>query len=113
MPENRASDIVPALERQVLRALSAGIGTPAVWIQLADHLSGHRWQDPDHKVVYEALRAIRSCDPKVRRDELPAQITRMGFPDLDLSLYFGSGESSVAEIEGLIGRLKAAALDRS
>ncbi len=113
MPENRASDIVPALERQVLRAFCAGTGTPDDWNQLPGRLTDYRWQDPDHKVVYDALRAIRTCDPKVRRDELPAQITRMGFPDLDLSLYFGSGESSVAEIEGLIGRLKAAALDRS
>jgi len=112
MPENHASDAVTALERQVLRSLCAGIGTPKNWTRLASHLSGYQWRVPDHRVVYEALRAIKSCEPATRRDELPAQVTRMGFPDLDFSIYFDGEEFSAAEIEGIIGRLKAATLDR-
>jgi hypothetical protein len=112
MPKNLGSDTVMSLERQILRVLCGGTGTLDDWNQLSSRLSDHRWQDPDHKVVYGALRAIKTCEPRTRREELPAQVTRMGFPDLDLSLYFGGEESSVAEIEGIIGRLKAATLDR-
>ena len=112
MPEHYASESITTLERHVLRALCAGTGTSDDWNQLASRLTGYRWQDPDHEVVYEALRAIKSWEPKTRRDELPAQVTRMGFPDLDWSLYFEGEESSTAEIEGIIGRLKAATLDQ-
>jgi hypothetical protein len=112
MPDNHAFDTVMALERRVLRALCAGVGAPDNWNQPASELSGYRWQDPDHKVVFEALRAIKSSDPKSRRDELPAQVTRMGFPDLDWNVYFDGEELPAAEIEGIIGRLKAATLDR-
>jgi hypothetical protein len=113
MPQNHASDTVATLERQLLRALCAGTGTPQDWDQLASRLSGYLWQDPDHKVAYEALRAIKSYEPKTRRDELPAQVTRMGFPDMDWNLYFEGEELSAAEIEGIIKRLKSASLNRT
>jgi hypothetical protein len=112
MPENHPSENVATLERQVLRGLCAGIGAPNDWDQLASRLSGHRWQDPDHQVVYEALRAIKSCEPKTRREELPAQVTRMGFPDVDCSTYFEGEELPAAEIVAIIGRLKTATIDR-
>jgi hypothetical protein len=64
-------------------------------------------------VVYEALRAIRSRDPSTRRDQLPAQVTRMGFPDLDWSLYFGGAELPTSGIEDLIRRLNPKAAGRS
>ena len=113
MTEKRSSASVVAIERKILRALCAAVSDPTEWDQLASQLSVYRWQEPDHKVVYDALRAIRSRDPKTRRDQLPAQATRMGFPDLDWSLYFESAGLSTNEIEGLIRQLKTATLDRS
>jgi len=112
MPKNHGSDTIATLERQVLGALCAGTASHDEWNKLASRLSGHRWRDPDHKVVYEALRAIKSCEPGTRREELPAQVTRMGFPDVDCDLYFDGQELPVDEIEGIIGRLEAATLDR-
>jgi hypothetical protein len=113
MPENHPSDAITALERKILRALCIGVSTPDDWNQLASRLSGHLWQDPDHKVVYEALRAIKSREPKTRRDELPAQVTRMGFPDMDWSLYFEGEELSAPELEKLMRRLKTKAIKKS
>jgi hypothetical protein len=84
----------------------------AEWNRLASELSGHQWQDPDHKVVYEALRAIKSRDPKTRRIEIPAQVTRMGFPDVDWNLYFDATQLSTSEIEGLIRRLRQDSAER-
>jgi hypothetical protein len=107
MHENHTSDTVAALERRILLALCNGASDPAEWNQLAGQLSAYQWKDPDHKVVYEALRGIRTRDAKTRRDQLPAQATRMGFPDVDWSLYFGSEEISGHEIEKLIRRLTA------
>jgi hypothetical protein len=113
MSENHPSDTITTLERKILRALCAGVTDQSDWDRLANQLSAYCWQDPDHKVVHDALRAIRSRDPKTRRDEVPAQATRMGFPDLDWSLYFEANELSAAEVEGLIRKLKTATPNRS
>jgi hypothetical protein len=113
MDQNRPTITIAALERQILRALCAGGSDASDWDRLASALSAHHWQDPDHKVVYQALRAIKSRDPKTRRDELPAQVTRMGFPDVNWSLYFEGEELSVAEIVELITQLKTHAAEKS
>ncbi len=113
MAQNRSPSTIAALERQILRALCAGVSNAADWDQLASELRVHHWQDPDHKVVYQALRAIKSRDPKTLREELPAQVTRMGFPDMDWSLYFDAIELPTPEIEGLIRRLQQETDERS
>src|SRR5271154_6613150 len=107
MTEHRPSHSITAIERKILRALCAADSDPTDWDHLASQLSAYRWQEPDHKVVYDALRAIRSRDPRTRRDQLPAQATRMGFPDLDWSLYFEGEESSTTEIKEFIRKLNA------
>jgi hypothetical protein len=107
MAENSPSITITELERQLLRALCNGLSSHDDWNQVASQLSSHLWREPDHKVVYEALRAIKSNDPKTRRDELPAQVTRMGFPDLDCSVYFAGEESSTFEVDGLMRQLNA------
>lgn len=112
MAQNHPSSTIAALERQLLGALCAGVGDAADWDRFAGELSAHHWQDPDHKVVYQALRAIKSRDAKTRRDELPAQVTRMGFPDVDWNLYFEREEFSAPEIEKLIRQLKVRAIKK-
>jgi hypothetical protein len=106
MPENQSSERTSSLERRILQALCALEITPQNWDRFAASLSDYSWREPDHRVVYDALRGIRSHDASTRRDQLPAQVTRMGFPDVDWSLYIGSGEMAEAEIEELIRRLK-------
>ncbi len=112
MPENHPADTIAELERQILSALCIGVSSPDDWNQLANQLSVHRWQDPDHKVVYEALRAVRSRDPKTRRDQLPAQVTRMGFPDVDCKPYCEPERAPETNLADLIRRLEAASLDQ-
>jgi hypothetical protein len=112
MPENHPSDTIAALERKLLRTLCHAAIASADWDQLVSELTVYHWQDPDHKVVYEALRAIKSRDPKTRRDVLPAQATRMGFPDVDWRLYFERDEGPEPDLQTLFRRLKATTLDR-
>jgi hypothetical protein len=112
MPERDPSDAIPALERRILQALCVGADPPDDWEMLAGRLAEYRWLDSDHKVVFEALRAIKSRDPKTRRDELPAQATRMGFPDVDWKTYFAPDEGPGSDLEDLIRRLKEPKLNR-
>jgi hypothetical protein len=113
MPDRHPSNSILALERRILHALCVGANSPDDWDHLAGRLAGYRWLGSDHKVVFEALRAIKSRDPKTRRDELPAQVTRMGFPDVDWKPYFEPGDGRELNLEDLIRRLEAWEPDRS
>jgi len=113
MPDRDPSNSILALERHIVQAFCVGEYPPDDWDILASQLAEYRWLDPDHKVVFEALRAIKSRDPKTRRDELPAQVTRMGFPDVDWKAYFEPHQELAPDLGDLIRRLKAPTLDRS
>jgi len=99
------------LERKILRALCARANSRSSWAAIQRKLAGYVWMEPDHAVVYGALQRIRSRDPKTLRDQLPAEVTRMGFPDLDWDICFASEETSEAKgrLDELIVQLKAAA----
>lgn len=107
MTRHRALKTVSELEREILRVLCRSDCAARDWSNLTGQLTGYSWQEPDHQVVFDALRGIRSPDAKTRRDQLPAQATRMGFPDIDWSLYLDRRKLSGPAIEILIRRLKA------
>jgi hypothetical protein len=94
------------LERDILRSLCSGNIDAAGWKREFARLATHEWRDPEHKVVYDALGSIRSADSKTRRDELPAQVTRMGFPDVDFGKYFDGDNLPNVPLDRLIDRLE-------
>jgi hypothetical protein len=112
MSRHHPFDNVPELERRILRSLCGGATSSATWEALASQLVDHMWQEPEHRVVYEALRQIRSRDPKARREQLPAQATRMGFPDVEWTAYLSPETEAEIVPEQLIARLKAATVGR-
>ena len=69
-------------------------------------LRPHRWQDSEHRVVFEALTALPDRDATELREQLPAQATRMGFPDVNWENYFASAAADSA-IETLVAELLA------
>jgi hypothetical protein len=100
---------VLALEREILRSLCNSLDPALPRDAILRSLSHHKWLDPDHRVVYEALRRIPLSSPAAIRDQLPAAATRMGFPDVDWQPYFESAKSQTAvEIEALIRALASA-----
>ena len=107
MTRHRPLNTVSKLEREILRALCGRDRAARDWSRLTGQLTAYSWQEPDHQVVFDALRGIRSHDAKTRRDQLPAQATRMGFPDIDWGLYLVRRKLSEPAIEILIRKLKA------
>ncbi len=107
MPKQKSLAEIRDLERKALHALCTDEGDADAWRRQARRLADHAWNDPEHKVVYDALRAIRSGDAETRRKELPAQVTRMGFPDVDWSNYLDEERSSDEALEELITALQA------
>jgi hypothetical protein len=96
---------VTQIERDILRGLCAGVIDSVSWRRMIDQLTAHSWKDPEHKVVYDALRAIRSQDAQTRRQELPAEVTRMGFPDVDWGKYLDREALPSVPLEELLARL--------
>jgi hypothetical protein len=105
-PAHVSSQRIADVERGILRVLCSRSATRRTREWLARELAGYSWQVPDHRVVYEALRRIRSRDPHACRDQLPAQATRMGFPDVDWAIYFDPVDTPGREIRELLRVLK-------
>jgi hypothetical protein len=99
-------------ERKILQALCATEIDSVDWLRFLGRLALHAWTAPEHRVVFEALRALRSHEATARREQLPAQATRMGFPDVDWGNYFGVRPSGGAEIEKLVGDLEVSTESR-
>jgi hypothetical protein len=72
-------------------------------------LRAHRWQDPEHRVVFEALTALPGRQSTELREQLPGQATRMGFPDVNWDHYFVTRDDHAA-IETLVAELLAISL---
>ncbi len=84
------------LERRVLRELCRVTLTRAAWAKIARSLREYTWRDVEHELVYAAIQRLASRDPQTLREQLPAQATRMGFPDIDWQAYFSTDEKSAA-----------------
>ncbi|MGH9770601.1 MAG: hypothetical protein ACRD4Q_02710 [Candidatus Acidiferrales bacterium] len=104
MPSGASANKIFDLERSILKALC--LGQAATSESARRSLAVHTWQDQEHRVVYEALQRLRTHDPEFLRERLPAQATRMGFPDVDWHTYFAPADVSV-DIEQLIRELAA------
>jgi hypothetical protein len=108
------------LESRILRALcskQSAFAAPG-----KHHVSGratilaqlraHRWQNPEHRVVFEALTMLPGRESSELREQLPAQATRMGFPDVNWDHYFVTSDDH-APLESLVAELLAISLDEN
>ena len=97
------------LEIAVLRALCTQAEDDALHTQLVNALNGYHWEHADHRVIYEALIEINSWDRETLRRELPAAVTRMGFPDIHCERFFTGTATPISpdRIFELIRELKA------
>jgi hypothetical protein len=108
---------ITELERKILIAFCTGaLGRPA-WEKLAGALADHVWHEPEHRVVFAALRQIRRHDPRTWREQLPAQATRMGFPDVDWATYLAPRKKSArasanAQVSKMLRTLKTLAAEQ-
>jgi hypothetical protein len=107
------------LESKILRALCTTSPAPdspstrpnlhhaSIRAAILATLHAHRWQNPEHRVVFEALILLPGRHSAELREQLPAQATRMGFPDVNWEEYF-TERAENAPIEVLAAELLAA-----
>jgi len=96
--------IAPNLESRVLRALCNAPHDASTRAAVLAKLRAHQWQDPEHRVVFEALTLCPGRHSAQLREQLPAQATRMGFPDVNWDHYFVASDDIVT-IETLVAQL--------
>jgi len=109
-PSDHPREFRTAVERQILQRFCAGnISSPDA-LMLKGQLAVYEWCDPDNRVVFEAIGRLRnSCTLTLSelREQLPAQATRMGFPDVNWENYFRQNGSEQREIRDLVDELLA------
>jgi hypothetical protein len=88
-------------ELRLLQFLCHPAPPVALRTRILRHLSGCRWQEPDHQVLFEALCEISTAVPRDLRALLPAQLTRKGFPALSFDVFFQPHGLSPDEAEQL------------
>jgi hypothetical protein len=103
-----SSKRVVEIERDILRALCHAPRASGALEATKAALSGYVWLYQEHGVVFEALQQTRLNDSTPLREQLPARATRMGFPDVDWSLYFDEAFRP-QDIEHLVRDLKEVA----
>lgn len=64
--------------------------------EAARRLGEHSWRAPEHRTIFEAIVRLSRRSVTWSREELAAEATRMGFPDIDWNEYF---DSSAADRE--------------
>lgn len=81
----------------ILTLLCGGSVTRQARDDVVRRLAGYEWNSAEHRVVYDAIRRI-GAEPAARlRERLPAETTRMGFPDVEWDNYLRRNESDAAQ----------------
>ena len=105
MAEPPNSPDVIQLERRLLRLLCQ---EPAVREFGRTNLQRYRWCDLVHGVIFEIVTSTPQVSVEQLRQQLPARLTKAGFPDFPWEEFFPPLVSSPGEAERLILHLHEA-----
>jgi replicative DNA helicase len=92
-------------ERKLLAALCQSALAADTRAIILRRLRDHSFAEPDHEVVYRALVAMPAAGAPEALQGLTQAVTRMGFPDLDLSDLFKKYSPPPDELVLLLARL--------
>lgn len=114
MADQTQNEKILRIELEILRAICSGSAirkedreeSRSLLLELLRKLQDYRWHGDEHRVVYGALVAVKHSSGETVAEQLPAQATRMGFPDVDWNLYLRSTGAHFTGIEDLIRALK-------
>ena len=92
-------------ELVVLRAMCQeapqGSGREAALRALKDY----QWHEPVHQAIFHCLSRFPSANLDLLRSELPACLTRQGFPDVDWNAFFSPHSVTREDAERAMGAL--------
>lgn len=106
MTANPNDESLMRTERRVLQALCQGTPQGSVRELGKLILKDYRWREPLHQVVFNVLIDMPTDVPDVIHNQLPARLTRKGFPDVATEDLFQPHSLSKAEAERLMKLLR-------
>jgi hypothetical protein len=112
MPDANDTTRIVKIERAILRLLCQSTGADRLERGDVRSLANYNWNDPEHRIVLEALGKVRANDARALREQLPSAATRLGFPDVDWTIYFCPPENGETNLDELLKHLKTAAAKR-
>ena len=101
----RSAESPAALERRVLKAVCQGAGDGSVRTLARSLLARYRWRDPVHAAVFDIAMSV-PLNPAVLKEQLPARLTRQGFPDFDVAALFASPPPTCRQATAWMRRLR-------
>lgn len=93
------------LEFLVLRAVCQGTPQGSVRDVALQILRDYAWREPVHQAIFACLARLPSANPEFIRNELPACLTRKGFPDVELEELFEPHSLTKEDAERLMRQL--------
>jgi hypothetical protein len=100
---------LPDLERRVLCALCGEDGAIEGRQMARQRLEDYHWREAVHQAIFEVIMNFAAASSRALREQLPARLTRRGFPDFDFESVFQSQALTPGELEELIRKLLAMA----
>lgn len=94
------------LERRILTALCAGTRDGSVREAARGQLAAYPWSDAAHQAIFEIVMGFPSTSVAALRDQLPARLTRRGFPDYDFAALFVGPAPAQADFEEWMKQLR-------
>jgi hypothetical protein len=78
------------IERRILCALCQRTLDGSTRDRALQELKSYAWREPVHHAIFKCLTQLPAGNPELLRSELPACLTRKGFPDVDWDGFFTS-----------------------
>jgi hypothetical protein len=97
MPTLSTREEILEAEETILRCLIPQSLASSQRKELACILAGYKWEAGEHETLFEVLLQSRIANTEKLREELPAILTRRGFPDVELAGYFAPEAPTAAE----------------
>ena len=87
------------IERRVLGALCRSGSEAALRECARKLLADYRWSDAAHQAVFEIMMNFPCAGTEAFREQIPARLTRRGFPDFDFDRLFDAPTAKASEAE--------------
>jgi hypothetical protein len=106
MSEKLSPDEIHKIERELLRALCAGVIAGAKREEVVRFLTAYSFEDVVHEQVFQALQELRASSASLIREQLPARVTQKGFPDVDFESFLKAPNSMPCPVDDLLEQLR-------
>jgi hypothetical protein len=93
------------IERRLLQILCQRGDEVAVREKARGQLANYHWSEDAHQAIFDIVMSFPSTSCQALREQLPARLTRRGFPDFDFDALFAVAAPSSSEAECWMGKL--------